>query len=364
MGLAGMQRKRSRAGKTRTLMVCKLSSEARTGWTIVNSSDLTLECIPRRPCSLQHVTSYNEVGLDKCADELFPVPSKHCTIYSIQTFILLAPNSSLQCLKYSSPNPQMPPPSYLRTTPYHDMTIFKLKSGTAPRPKLSAALFPNLPLELRELIYHHALLPDASPKSPNCKTLLASDLVFSCDLHNPSFLPELCKVNEATRIDVGLWYLRNTEFIILYTHDIVYFSQFLSTFPANEGFKALRKLDLEFFGRHRPTPGGDNAYISFMKRCPNLKHVKIKFEIWHLLKHSPNKWLEDEPAMEMLDNIESDFGLEGSFEMKRLVKLTIEVFPKTAARTSKGMGVVVPNCWPAMERVAEWIREGIRERRC
>jgi hypothetical protein len=242
------------------------------------------------------------------------------------------------------------------------MTIFKFKSSTAPRSKPSATLFPNLPLELRELIYHHALLLNLSPKNLNCKTLITSDLVFCSALPNPSFLPKLCQVNEIIRIDVGLWYLRNTEFIVLYTHDLVYFSQFLSTFPGNEGFKALRRLDLQFFGRHRPMPRGDNAYVSFMRKCLNLTQVKIKFEIWHLLKHSPKEWLEDESAMEMLDNIETRFGLSGLFELENLAKLTIEVFPKTVARTSKGMEVVVPNCWPAMERVAEWIREGVRER--
>jgi hypothetical protein len=243
------------------------------------------------------------------------------------------------------------------------MTIFKLKSNTTPRPKSSVTLFLNLPLELRELIYNYALLTNASPKNSNCKTLTTSDLVFSHDPCYPLFLPELCQVDEATRVDVSLWYLRNTEFIILYTHDIVYFSQFLSTFPGNEGFKALRRLDFQLFGRHIPRPGGDSAYISFMSKCPNLRQVKIKFEIWHLLKYSPNKWLEDEPATELLDDIESSFRLEGLFGIKSLVKLMIEVFPKTIAKTSTGVKVVVPDCWPAMERVADWSREGFRERR-
>jgi hypothetical protein len=243
------------------------------------------------------------------------------------------------------------------------MTIFKLNSNTISKPTSATTLFPTLPLELREQIYHHALLPASTPAQPHRLTLIPSDLVFGPSPLHPSFLPSLCHVNEPTRIDISLWFLRNTEFIILYPHDIIYFSHFLSTFPGNEGFSALRKLDLQFFGRSRPDVGRENAYMAFLRKCAGLTHVSIKFEVWNLVKEQPNKsMMGDGLGMEIMDDIEVAFGLEGFFGMENLVRLTIEVFPKAVAKTSVGLEVVVPDCWPKMERVAGWIRQGFSER--
>lgn len=236
------------------------------------------------------------------------------------------------------------------------MTIFRLK-GADTQPAIKQLLH-KLPVELRDQIYALAL-----PPSPHHIIISAADAIHGTDSRYSYFLPLLCRINEATRIDIGLWFIRKIEFSILYPQNIVYFSQFLSTFPNNAGFGSVRRLDFQLFGRHRPMLGEGNAYVEFMKRCPRLSEVRVKFEVWHLLQRTPGKWLmPDSERMRLIENIPEAFGLEGLFEVSSLTSLTIEVWPRTVARTSQGVRVVVPNCWGEMERVAEWLRMGFEER--
>jgi hypothetical protein len=164
------------------------------------------------------------------------------------------------------------------------MTIFRTQS-TSSNP-LSEVLFPALPLELREMIYHHAILPHASPTQPHRVIVSACDAVHNTDPRYPIYLPSLCRVNRATRIEVGVWYIRNTEFGMLWPQYLVHLSQFLSNWPDSAGFAAVRRLDFEAFGRHIPPVIGGvrkNEYIEFMKKCRGLRGVRIKFEITYVV---------------------------------------------------------------------------------
>jgi hypothetical protein len=251
------------------------------------------------------------------------------------------------------------------------MVVFKRQSvERAPTLPRNTIPFPTLPLELREQIYTHTILPLSSPTKPNRLTVSTADAIHGSDSRYPYFLAPLCHINEATRIDFGLWFIRNTEFGLLYPQHIVYFAQFLATFPNDEGFAAIRRLDLQLFGRYKPVDGNGSAYIDFMMRCTGLTSVRMKFEMWYLLKpdRAPDKLPTlvefEEYADRVLnfDTLVEVHGLVRLFELRSLNRLIIEVWPKVIAKTKQGLRPLVPDCWPLMERVAEWLRKGFKER--
>lgn len=112
----------------------------------------------------------------------------------------------------------------------HVMMIFKHPRNKTLGLPPQQALLPTLPLELREQIYDHVTSPRSNPI-----IISAADFIYGHDPCLPYFLPRLCHVNEATRVDVGLWYLRSTEFSLLYPQHIEYFANFLNTFEGESG---------------------------------------------------------------------------------------------------------------------------------
>jgi len=53
------------------------------------------------------------------------------------------------------------------------------------------------------------------------------------------------------------------------------------------------------------------------------------------------------------------FGLAG---FEGFAKMTIEVFPKAMVYTTRGVRTAVPDCWPLMEGLVEWLRRGFERR--
>lgn len=224
-------------------------------------------------------------------------------------------------------------------------------------------LFPTLPLELREQIYNYA----THPRSHHI-TVSAADFIYGCTSRLPYFLPKLCHVSEATRIDVGLWFLRTTEFTLLYPQHLVHFAAFLDTFPGTSGWEALRRLELPLFGRHPIESrgmGGKNTYLKFLTRCTRLTELTIKFEIWWLLKNGVNPiYNNSTKGEEVLDRdaVVERYGLKNIFNLRSLTAAVIEVWPKIIRHTKQGIGLEVPDCWSTMESLAQWVREGFGEK--
>jgi hypothetical protein len=253
------------------------------------------------------------------------------------------------------------------------MTIFTLKRTLSSSTQTNnCILFPTLPIEIREQIYSLIIFLKPRTTPHNYSTVSAADAIHGADPRYPSFLPKLCRVSEATRLEVGLFFIRNTEFGLLYPQHCIYFAQFLRTFPANDGFAAIRRLDFQLFSRHRPDAGQTNAYIELMKKCEGVTEVRMKFEMWYLLKHrldysSRTQFTLDELEQRSretldLDRIVAVYRLEGLLELLGLTRLTIEVWPRIHVFTTVGIITAVPDCWPLMEGLVEWVRKGFAER--
>jgi hypothetical protein len=243
-----------------------------------------------------------------------------------------------------------------------------MSTNTSAQPTIP---FPTLPLEVREIIYRYAILPE-DPTTQSRHISISFSNANSTHGEDPRYLhwlPNLCRVNEATRIDVSLFILRITEFSIMYPAQVPVFTQFLNTFPNNCGFSAVRKLDFQLFSRHQPVAGAGNTYIDFMKRCPNLRQIRIKLEIGYLIRNScdwskalvmppETLWVSHQERIQELDDVIAMYRLEGLLELESLNRLGIEVWPKLRVTDRYGMDNVLVDCMPLMERLAQWLRDG------
>lgn len=155
----------------------------------------------------------------------------------------------------------------------------------------------------------------------------------------------------------------------MYPQHVIYFAQFLDTFPGDTGREAVRRVDLPLFGRRPVESERRNSYIEFMANCGRLWEVRVKFEVWWLVKNGlgifNNQDDGDADGDEQILNrnaIVQRYGLEDMFDIPSLSTLIIEVWPKVIKQTKEGMRLGLPDCWPAMENLAVWMREGFEER--
>lgn len=259
-------------------------------------------------------------------------------------------------------------PSSTNNLPYTIilMTIFRLKPTKLPDPP-STILLPILPFELRAEIYYLATF--LGDPVPHYVTISATDTLRDTDPRFPPFLPRLARLNEGTRLDIGLWFISVTEFGVLYPQNVDFLSSFLETFPLEEGFAAVRRLDFLMFGRYHPAPGEKNTFVDLVLKCKGVSEVTLKFEVWNVLKRKSNhrriatdELRESGEQIPELEAIIETYGLEDILGSKSLVALTIEFWPKLTVHTRTGVYTEMPDCWPVMERLTEWLRQGFRTR--
>jgi hypothetical protein len=120
-------------------------------------------------------------------------------------------------------------------------------------------VFPALPVELREMIYPYILTPGLCSVSP-----------LRAPYHMNKSAYALLSVNRGTRLEAGLFYLRERTFNLQSTPLLALFQHYLDTFPDELGYEAVRHLELYKFH--------DRAYNSFLARCVNLKTVTLWFD--------------------------------------------------------------------------------------
>ncbi|PSN72450.1 hypothetical protein BS50DRAFT_583985 [Corynespora cassiicola Philippines] len=240
-------------------------------------------------------------------------------------------------------------------------------------------LFPALPLELREMIYEKVFYPLKNNYPTWWHTCTHG---YRVHVAEPSFVvPSLLKVNQATWIDSGLYFVRNTEFQIMWQHSQRSLQRFLRAFPGNQGFESVRRLCYPLFYQQRRLEIGPqtflntpNAFLSFTLECPGLSELCIKFTISSLIKTKGMMFKMMQPHfVETTDGLESVHlfslqdliimhDLEAIFDSKSLNKITIMVYPRIHLFALNSMASELVDCTSLMERLAQWLRDGFSER--
>ena len=146
----------------------------------------------------------------------------------------------------------------------------------------SQTIFPQLPTELRYMIYSYF---------PPTRGFIIDHFKLKALATLPNYA--ILKINEATRLDFGI-YLISTRAFDVYGRDSLYeLSDFLETFPGEQGFWAVRRLHFWYLS------GGSglaNENFELMRRCLRLRYVFLRFSStdliknWDLTKSNDENW--------------------------------------------------------------------------
>lgn len=170
--------------------------------------------------------------------------------------------------------------------------------------------FPRLPAEIRESIIDFYLvgelgdgdrqkeIPHVEKHGRKCcrwdwpKELVICDKDQEADLpdiEQPEFVPALARTNKQIRGEVLIHMLKTTAKVSLVFHlfrkakIVPWFIRFLSTFPNNEGFNAIRNLNFPHVYFPSKTEDGrsigTNPHVDLMLKCPELRRVGMTFHL-------------------------------------------------------------------------------------
>lgn len=159
--------------------------------------------------------------------------------------------------------------------PFETRQTLEMASHSIDRPQPRTTLFPNFPLELRELIYQYVVPLPSSDIDPPRLCISAADVISGSHSFDPSWLPPIAHVSAESRTDVALYIIRQVEVYIPYHQTVRHLNRFLWTLPVMQGQGAIRRLNFPSFGAARLAKGCENVFIDFIKGCPQLVMLQI-----------------------------------------------------------------------------------------
>lgn len=217
------------------------------------------------------------------------------------------------------------------------MTVSMTKTGT------STALFQNVPLELREMIYHYVVpLPSSDIFFTPRLCISAADVISASDPSCPNWLPPIARVSTGTRTDVALYILRHVELYVPYHQTMRNLHQFLDTLPEKRGQEAIRRLNFPSFGAARFAQGWETAYIDFSKGCTNLAMLTIGVNALDMRKrYEPADGVQKDNCIGdvMMDaqSMMEAYRLEELLCLTRLVRISFELCPLSNGKPVSGV---------------------------
>lgn len=159
-----------------------------------------------------------------------------------------------------------------------------MQTSMTPRPHRGLILR-ALPFKLREPIYKLLVTSERRPFNRIASTI-DEEANNGRSPNLPRWLPSICPVNKATRIDVALPLLRrmtsschNTCLRIL-----------LDSIPNNRGHDAIRSLQFGMFKRSWPLPSCYNADADLRRGCAGIAQVSFVVRHLDLLLWEPEYW--------------------------------------------------------------------------
>ncbi|KAJ4985858.1 hypothetical protein SVAN01_08656 [Stagonosporopsis vannaccii] len=220
------------------------------------------------------------------------------------------------------------------------------------RPLPRTTLFPHLPLELRELIYHYAVPLPSSDVHPPRLCISAADVICGSNPHYPTWLPPIAHVSAETRIDVALYIIRRVEVYVPYHQTLRHLNRFLITLPSTQGQSAIRRLNFPSFGATRLVKGWETVFIDFAKSCPQLAMLQIGInapDMKKLCGRLPQSSTSYGNTMLKAESIAEMYGLNELTGLNDLVRISFELCPLFNGKPVEGC---VAEVWKAAALVA------------
>jgi hypothetical protein len=263
-------------------------------------------------------------------------------------------------------------------THYEFIALVASFAATGYERELKFYKFLQLPAELRINVYKHYIVAENSlekstrlrhgygPETYCCvwnwpQQLRVCDQGSRTPLATSRFapwLPNLAFTNTQTHDEVTVHMLETTDwFDFSYSEFkdfriVPWFINFLSTFPDNEGFNAIKRINFPREYSYNAFRAGKliderNPNVQLMLRCPKLEIMAMTFK-WHTLTscwHTTPRDLED---------LLNHFQLRPMLEHKHVKQVHLE-----GVYVCEGEGGVTLLC---LEHFAKWIVKGFREK--
>jgi hypothetical protein len=191
--------------------------------------------------------------------------------------------------------------------------------------------FMQLPIEIRQMIWRYAMLAQPYPTRFHhqpvyylqfpleVRNYVRRDTI-GADPRNPSFLPTVCRVSQATYRETIEVFLQGTTFRTNSIQQNHFMHAFLSHAP--NGFASVRTLAFAFFDCF--PPGFDqNADLELAVRCTGLQEIRLSFHdnklVHWVAPHDTAGLQEPRPASEMWDYYKMDRLFEGGNRLRKVV---------------------------------------------
>jgi hypothetical protein len=131
-------------------------------------------------------------------------------------------------------------------------------------------LFTFLPVEIRELVYEHAMcIGGHLSHSPYEGRLTSSSMIRG----HSKYLPAMCFTSKVERQVAIAVFIHNTTFHIAQEEDAAIMTSWLRKLDRSYGFRSVRKVQLN----HVPSQWltGFNAHFELLRQCPGLRELTI-----------------------------------------------------------------------------------------
>ena len=178
------------------------------------------------------------------------------------------------------------------------------------------------------------------------------------DIEQPAFVPSLARTNQQMRGEVLLQMLNTTAMVTLKYYHLknakiaIWLPDFLRSFPGNEGFNAIKGLNLphiHWYNHNQVVPAGTpNPDMELMLQLPKLCRLRLTF---HWEKVNLHNCEEDVWEPITLEAFLNKFGLPRMLECHGLEEIYIGGIFDTSANL-RGDPL------QALRDFGKWLREG------
>ncbi|KAF2648414.1 hypothetical protein K491DRAFT_722584 [Lophiostoma macrostomum CBS 122681] len=205
---------------------------------------------------------------------------------------------------------------------------------TNPAPQVAAVedtsppkvftLYPNLPLEICEMIIEHAMRADGEfDHNIDVQSYISRSRSHS----QPIFLPAICFTSEATRAEAAPVYISNTTWKMRGYASNQFLTHFLESIPNGKGFSAVRNLHFTAFHWFPGVENVDNhvnADLELMARCTGLKKICFTFHASMVMSRFINKYYGVHYRLKSVQEIVKHYDFEQIFRCASLREITVD----------------------------------------
>lgn len=161
----------------------------------------------------------------------------------------------------------------LGTCTRRQVTSDALSRTRATTPPRQFRRFASLPVEIREIIYEHAMRSGGHFAAPSSAASRAARTSYV--LHNQ--IPAACFTNSVERLVAASVFIRNFDFVLSRESDAARISAWLEQFGDRYGFCSVKNMQLNYVSSNQQQSLINR--IHFVRHCPGLRDLTVSIPL-------------------------------------------------------------------------------------